>query len=115
MALLGLRKCALSSIVSWVIWRRAAMSRTQRLRPCVAATTSPAVGWIANSWTATVGRLLLIRVHEAPRLVDAYTENSVPRYSKLELNVSSRNTRVEPTAGRLARSDFHVWPKSSVT
>src|SRR5438445_10202214 len=54
-----------------VICRSALMSETHRLRPCVAITTSPAVGWIANSWTATVGRLLLIFVQRTPRLVEA--------------------------------------------
>src|SRR6516162_6568527 len=75
----GLYSAALPLTFAGVICRRALTSRIQMLRPCVAATISPAFGWTAISWTATVGRLLLIRVHEAPRSIEAYTENSVPR------------------------------------
>ena len=72
------------------------------------------VGW-AISWTATVGRLPLILVHDAPRLTEAQMPNSVPQYSTLGLVMSSRRTRVEPKAGRLLTIGFQVWPKSSVT
>ncbi len=76
----------------------------------MAATISPAVGWMANSWTATVGRLLLIFVQYPPRLIDANTANSVPQNSRFWFCTSSRRHRDEPNAGRLAISGFHVWP-----
>src|SRR5438876_6092861 len=110
MADVGSYRCAFSATASAVICRSGATSRIHRLRPCVAATTSPAVGWKANSWTATVGRLLLILVHDRPRLIDAKAANSVPHRSRFGLEMSSRRHRVEPNAGRLATMLFQVWP-----
>src|SRR5215470_16223194 len=78
-AVCGWNRCVLASSVDGLICRNALTSRTHRLRPCVAATISPAVGWTAISWIATVGRLLLIFAHDSPRLIEAQAANSVPR------------------------------------
>src|SRR5207249_369969 len=78
-AVAGRNSTALACSASALTCRSAVTSRIQMLRPCVAAISSPRAGCWANSWTATVGRLLLIFVHDAPRLIDAQTANSVPR------------------------------------
>src|SRR5438445_12203086 len=67
----GLNRCTLLDSTSFFIWRSVVTSTIQMLRPCVATAISPAVGWIATSWIATVGRLLLILVQYAPRSRDA--------------------------------------------
>src|SRR5207244_12348184 len=81
----GLYSTAFFCIASVVICRSAVTSRIHRLRPCVAATISPAVGWTAISCTATVGRLLFNFVHEPPRSRLTKTANSVPAYSRAAL------------------------------
>src|SRR5437867_11754377 len=101
MAVFGLYRWAFFVTVSAFICRKADTSRIHKLRPCVAATISPAVGCTAISCTATVGKLLLILVHDSPRLSDTNTLNSVPQYKRSGFSTSSRRQRVEPTGGRL--------------
>src|SRR5262245_53365026 len=111
----GVYRWAAASNVSGFTWRSAEMSSTHRLRPCVATTISPAVGWIATSWIATVGRLLLIFVQVAPRFVEAKQANSVPQNKRFWLIGSSRRQRDEPNSGKLLVIGFHVSPNFSVT
>src|SRR3954471_6784305 len=105
----GLYRVGFSLTASLAICRRAVTSRIHRLRPWVAATISPAVGWIATSWTATVGRPLspLILVQAPPRSSETYRANSVPQYSRFGLVRSSRRHRLDPL-GRLFRIGFQV-------
>src|SRR4029450_4097271 len=89
----GANSVATSLIIFGFSCLSADTSSTHRLRPCVAATISPAVGCWASSWTATVGRLLLIRVHVLPLSIDAHTANSLPRYTPSGVDRSSSETR----------------------
>ena len=85
---------------SGVIWRRLATSTTHTLRPWVAITISVAVVGCATSWTATVGRLLLIFAHVSPRSGDlkARLRQAGYRFRSAAENLAEGPTALEAQA-----------------
>ena len=105
---------ALADLRAWSA-AAASTSRTQRLRPCVAATISPAVGWLRE---VVDGDRRQVVVDLRPRLAPVDRGPDAELGAEVEqvgvLDVLAQAARSSPAAGS-PRSDFQVWPKSSVT